>query len=173
MPVYCKYVSPGNVADYEPGADRTAGQVQLIGTRVTIVPRDIDFSDKPLGSVSLEGIWDVPQAVGSTIAAGTLVYWDENGSPVGGTALSGAFTATAGGNNLAGVAVPLQPNGTNTTAAPDQFVRIKLAGVSINVAAVGGSMTADDITGSDPALTITGEAGAAASANCAQGIVPS
>lgn len=169
MPVYCKYVSPGNVADYRPGADRATGQVQLIGTRVTIVPKAIDFSDKPLGTVSLEGIWDVPQAVGSTITGGALVYWDDNGDPVGGTVGEGAFTTTAGGNNLAGVATPEQPNGTATTAATDQFVRIKLAGMSINVATVAGSMTADDIVGSDAALSITGIAGAAAGAG---GTVP-
>ena len=169
MPVYCKYVAPGNVADYRPGADRATGQVQLIGTRVTIVSKAIDFSDKPLGTVSLEGIWDVPQAVGSTIAAGSLVYWDDNGDPVGGTAGTGAFTTTAGGNNLAGVATPEQPNGTATTAATDQFVRIKLAGMSINVGTVAGSMTADDITGSDAALSITGIAGAGAGAG---GTVP-
>ena len=154
MPVYCKYVAPGNVADYRPGADRATGQVQLFGRRVTIVSKAIDHSDKPLGTVSMEGIWDVPQVAG-VIAAGTLVYWNPTGNPVGGTAGEGAFQAAAT-DNLAGVACPEQPNGTNATAATDQFVRIKLAGLSINVATVAGSMTADDITGSDGDLTIVG-----------------
>jgi hypothetical protein len=155
MPVFCKYVAPGNVADIRPGADRTAGQVQVVGTKVTIIAHDIDFSDKPQGTTSLTGIWDVPQRA-AIITAGDLVYWDAAGNPVGGTPGTGAATTVSAGNNLMGVAVPLQPNDTNATAATDQFVRIQLAGLSVNLATVGGAITA--------VTSINGTAGAAGGA---------
>jgi hypothetical protein len=57
---------------------------------------------------------------------------------------------------LIGTAVPLQPNGTSDTAATDTYVRVDIDGTSLNIATVGGSMTADDITGSDSSLAIAG-----------------
>jgi hypothetical protein len=149
------FVKPGLALAYLASSDKIAGEVVVIGTRPLIVSAAIDFSLNPLGTVRSNGAWDVPQAA-EIIQAGDRVYWDENGTPVTGTALSGAATATATGNNLIGTAVPLQPNGTSDTAATDTYVRVDIDGTSLNIATVGGSMTADDITGSDSSLAIAG-----------------
>ena len=68
----------------------------LIGTVVAMVKRDIDFSENPLGTVSLGNneLWRVPQKA-ETIAAGDAVYWDPTGDPVTGAAGTGAATGTA------------------------------------------------------------------------------
>jgi hypothetical protein len=153
------FVKPGLALAYLASSDKIAGEVVVVGTRPLIVSHAIDFSLNPLGTVVSDGAWDIPQAA-EIIQAGDRVYWDENGTPVTGDALSGAATATAGGNNLIGTAVPLQPNGTTDTAATDTYVRVDIDGTSLNIASVGGSMTADDITGSDSTLAILGIAAA-------------
>ena len=153
------YKKPGFVLAYLATSDKIAGEVVVVGTRPLVIVSAIDFSLNPLGSVYADGALDLPQAA-EIIQAGDRVYWDVNGTPVTGDALSGAATATASGNNLIGTAVPLQINGTTDTAATDTYVRVDIDGTSLNVATVGGSMTADDITGSDATLNIAGLAAA-------------
>jgi predicted RecA/RadA family phage recombinase len=129
----------GDALQYLAAADKVAGEVVVVGTRPLIVAADIDFSVNPLGAVYAEGVFDIPQA-GEVITGGDVVYWDENGTPaVLGTALSGAATASTGGNYIIGKATPVQPNGTAATAIGDKYVRVKLGSMSINVATVGGS----------------------------------
>jgi len=118
----------------------------------------VDFSEQPIGTLDFGGCWDVPQVAG-IIAAGDAVYWDANGSPYGGTALSGCATGTASGNNLMGLAAPTQPNGTTDTAATDSYVRVMMTAAK-RTSTIAGSMTADDITGSDATLNIAGLAAA-------------
>jgi hypothetical protein len=147
----------GDSIDYIASGDKAMGDVVEIGSKIGVVTAPIDYSENPLGAAAVEGVFDFPQKA-ETIAAGTLVYWDDVGDPVDGDAGTGAATASAGGNTLIGPAVSAQPNGTNTTAATDMRVRVKLGSMGLNVATLAGSMTADDIVGSDGALTITGEA---------------
>jgi predicted RecA/RadA family phage recombinase len=93
----------GDAVDYTPGADVAAGTVSVIGTTVvTIVPTDILANQK--GARVTRGVFSVPKD-NSDVSAGDSLYWDDNGSPVGGTALSGAFTKTANGNVFAGIAL--------------------------------------------------------------------
>lgn len=93
----------GDNIDYTPGSAVLAGTVYVIGTTiVTIVPKDIAANE--LGATSTEGVFNVPKD-NSDVSAGDALYWDDNGSPVGGTALSGAFTKTASGNVFAGIAL--------------------------------------------------------------------
>ena len=154
----CIYRGQGASLDYLASADKLDGEIVLVGSRALIVDKAIDYSENPKGTVVSRGLWDIPQKA-ETIAAGTKVYWDSTGDPVTGTAGSGAATATAGSNKLIGIAAPVQTNGTATSAATDTYVRVLVEGESVNVATVAGSMTADDITGSDAALTIAGIAG--------------
>lgn len=154
----CLYVSDGQSQDYLASADKQAGEVVVVGSDVHIVARPIDYSENPLGTVHDGGMWDMPQAA-EVISAGTKVYWDADGDPCGGTKGSGAVTATDTGNTLLGTAALVQPNGTNATAATDEYVRVLRPERGLNIATVAGSMTADDITGSDAALTIGGIAG--------------
>jgi len=154
-----KMVQQGSKCVYTFAADAAAGDVVEVGSIPAIVVRTVDFSEQPDGTVQFDGVWDVPQVAG-IITAGDAVYWDSNGSPYGGTALSGCATGTASGNNLMGVASPVQPNGTNATTATDSYVRVKLTAAS-RTTTVSGSLTTDDITGSDATLTITGKSAAA------------
>lgn len=150
----------GLTVDYDAAADKSAGDVVVVGSIPMVVARDIDYSENPRGALApgLGEVWLVPQAA-EIITAGDSVYWDEDGSPYGGTALSGCATATAAGNYLLGVAAPLQTNGTNATAATDSYVRV-IPSPAQRTATIAGSVTADDITGSDSSLAIAGKPGA-------------
>lgn len=114
----CKYRQVGDTIDYTPGSAVLAGTVYVIGTTVvTIVPKDIAADEK--GAAATRGVFNVPKD-NSDVAAGDALYWDDNGSPVGGDASSGAFTKTANGNVFAGFA--LEAAGTSVGDC-DMFLR--------------------------------------------------
>jgi len=161
------YVNEGDTLDYLASADKLAGEAVVIGGDVFPVARAIDYSENPLGALHTGKMWDIPQAA-EVIAAGTKVYWDADGNPYGGTAGSGCATATSSSNTLIGVAAPVQPNGTTASAATDSYIRVARYERGINIATIAGSVTCDDITGSDPILTITGAVGSSS----AGGTVP-
>jgi predicted RecA/RadA family phage recombinase len=99
----CTYRQLGDTIDYTPGSAVLAGTVYVIGTTiVTIVPKDIAADEK--GAAATRGVFNVPKD-NSDVSAGDALYWDADGSPVDGTALSGAFTKTASGNVFAGIAL--------------------------------------------------------------------
>jgi len=105
--------------------DKAAGDVVLLGTIPAVVKRDIDFSENPLGTVTIGAageVWMVPQKA-EIIADGAAVYWDPTGDPVTGTAGTGAATGTAT-DNLIGTAAAVQMNGTTDTAATDGYVLV-------------------------------------------------
>ena len=131
----------GDTIDYtEPSTDRIAGDVLVSNTGYHgVVVNDIDYSEQPKGALRIEGVADFPQAA-EIITLGQDVYWDADGSPYGGTALSGAATATASGNEYLGVCLA-------TTTATTTYVRVKrilrprlirLAVASVNAA--GGNI---------------------------------
>ena len=111
-------VQAGNSIDHTPIAAVAAGDVVVITNIVGIAARDI--AANALGSIEVQGIFDVDHAA-DVIAAGGAVYWDADGNPVSGTAGSGAATATANGNTFMGWA--LVGVDANTTK-----VRVKLFG---------------------------------------------
>lgn len=114
----CTYKQLGDTIDYTPGSAVAAGTVYVIGTTiVTIVPVAIAATDK--GATATRGVFNVPKD-NSDVAAGDALYWDDNGNPYGGTALSGAFTKTSTGNVFAGIA--LEAAGT-TTGDVDMLLR--------------------------------------------------
>jgi len=110
------YIKAGAVVDYTPVAAVVAGQVVVQGNLVGIALNPIAAST--LGALAVSGIFDVDQNA-EIIVAGDAVYWDANGSSVGGTALAGAATATASGNTFMGFCATL-------TAADTEKVRIRL-----------------------------------------------
>lgn len=134
-----------NVIDYTPGSDVIAGQVVVIGTIPMIAPVAIASGVK--GVLNASGIWKVPQAA-EAITAGDAVYWDADGTPVTGTALSGAATGTSSANNLMGVAIA-------TSVNTDTYVYVMLTAAK-RTATIAGAVTATDITGADSTLTIVG-----------------
>ena len=71
------FVQDGNAIDYVPGADVTAGDVVVQGDLVGVAKKDISAGS--LGALAVSGVFDFPKAtgVGTAIAAGAKVYWDE------------------------------------------------------------------------------------------------
>jgi len=94
-----RFVQDGYSIDYTPDAAVTAGDVIEIGTLVTVAKSDI--AANALGAVSPAGVFDAVKITG-VIAKGIALYWDNNGSPLGGVALSGCATGTSSGNNFMG-----------------------------------------------------------------------
>ncbi len=137
------------VVDYTPsGAAVIAGQVVVIGTVPMIAP--VAIPDGVKGVLVADGIWKVPQAA-EAITAGDAVYWATAGTPVTGTASSGAATETVASNNLMGLCV-------ETSGATDTYVKVFLTAAK-RTTTIAGTMTADAITGSDSSLGISGLAG--------------
>ena len=89
----------GNSFDYTPSGAVAAGGVVVVGSLVGVAERAI--SAGALGALTIEGLFTVAMAA-VQITAGQPAYWDADGSPVGGVALSGAFTNVATGNTFAG-----------------------------------------------------------------------
>ena len=143
------FVSKGDKIDHTPSGDVAAGDVVVVGS-IPMISTSIIAADA-LGSLAVSGLWTVVKD-SSTITAGDAIYWDEDGDPVGGTASSGACTTSASGNNLMGGAVEDAATGVGT-------VLVYLTSAE-RTTTVAGSVTADDITGSDAALGIAGKAGA-------------
>ncbi len=142
-------LATGSTVDHTPGSAVIAGQVIVTGSIPMIAGQAIAASVK--GSLETGDQWKVPQAV-EAITAGDAVYWDADGTPVTGTALSGAATATASGNTLMGECI-------ETTVNTDTYVKILLT-ASKRTATVAGSILADAVTGSDATLDIAGLAAA-------------
>lgn len=148
----CIKRSSDSILDVAAGTARVAGEVLLIGTNlVTIVPSDASATD-PVAAET-EGVWNVPKD-NSNVAAGDPLYWDANGSPVGGTALSGCFTTTSTSNPFAGFA--LEAAGT-TVGDVDMVLR------SVDSATVPGSFAAIPVATVAAAGSVIGNAAAIAS----------
>lgn len=119
------FVQEGLSIDHTPAADIVAGDVVLVGTSlVGIAKRGI--TALKLGAIALTGVFDVVQAA-VAFTAGDAVYWDADGSPVGGEALSGAATSTATANTFMGFALA-------DTEATDATVRLVLRSVEASAA---------------------------------------
>jgi len=90
MDAEAKYSQAGEAVDYTPTAVRTAGQVvQINDGRAGICVDAIVANVK--GAAQVKGIVEIKQKA-EIIAAGTIVGWDEDGDPYGGTAGTGAVT---------------------------------------------------------------------------------
>jgi hypothetical protein len=158
----CIRVAEGFSLDRTFTADAKAGEVVLVGTKPLIVSHAVDKDTQPVGAVDSRGLFDIPQKA-ETIDAGDAVYWDPTGDPVVGDAGSGAATETPTAYPL-GRAAPMQPNGGVVTVATDKYVRVLVENFAV-ATTVAGSVTADDITGSDASLDILGRTGPAATNN--------
>jgi predicted RecA/RadA family phage recombinase len=95
-------VSDGNVMSFVAGANYEAGDVVVVGSIVGVALADVDSGDT--GTMAVAGERTVLAAT-AAINLGAAVYWDADGDPVGGTAGTGAATATSAGNILMGHAV--------------------------------------------------------------------
>lgn len=139
----------GSKIDYTPVAAVAAGAVVLIGTIPMVA--DLDISAGALGALATEGVYDVVKKTGA-LSVGDAIYWDVDGDPVGGTAGTGCASGTASDGNLMGLCVL-------AAGSSDATVRVKITAAK-RTATIAGSVTADDITGSDSSLGIGGLAAA-------------
>lgn len=135
----------GDTIDYTPVAAVTAGDVIVVGTIPAVAPCNI-AAGVP-GVLKVGGKWKVPKDT-STFTQGDSVHWDTDGSPVTGTALSGAATSTTSGNNLMGMAAA-------DAATGDSYVYVVLTAAK-RTTTIAGSISTSDITGSDSSLGIAG-----------------
>lgn len=87
-----------DVVRFTASADQSAGDVVVVETRVGVVVDDVLDTEDGLMIVGTDvhGV-RMPKATGA-IDRHEKLYWDEDGNPLGGTAGSGAVTATASGN---------------------------------------------------------------------------
>ena len=97
----------GEVMDYTntTGATIKSGDVVLVGKRVGVALGDI--ADQKVGSVQMEGVFDLPKKPADAPAQGALVYW---------SAPLGKITTTATRNMLAGYAFLTASGGDKTVA---------------------------------------------------------
>lgn len=135
---------PGSAIDYTPASNVAAGDVVTIGTIPMVAPSAIVANTQ--GTLYADGVWDLPKNA-DVFNAGDAVYWNASDTDLGSN--TGAADNATG--NLVGVAVAAAAN----TAT---HVRTKLTAAQ-RTTTIAGSVTADDITGSDSSLGITGIAG--------------
>jgi predicted RecA/RadA family phage recombinase len=113
-----KFIAEGDAIDFTAAANATAGDVLVTNAGIAGVTTEaITYTESTLGALRIEGVFDFPQAA-EIITIGQDVYWDADGSPYGGTASSGAATATADGNTYLGICLA-------TTTATTSYVRVK------------------------------------------------
>ena len=71
------FVQKGDAIDFRAAVETAAGTVVVQGELVGVVQRDIPAN--ALGSLAVDGVYDLPKATGSGsgLAAGVKAYWDD------------------------------------------------------------------------------------------------
>ena len=72
------FVQQGAAVDYTPTVDTPAGAVVVQGDLFGITKHIIKAN--ALGSIAVEGVFDIEKDPAATIAAGAKVYWDATAS---------------------------------------------------------------------------------------------
>ena len=88
------FVQRGAAVDYTPTVDTPAGSVVVQADLVGITKHDIKANE--LGSIAVEGVFDIEKDPAIAIATGEMIYWDE---------ANGQAVTTATGNKLIGKAI--------------------------------------------------------------------
>jgi len=95
-------IKDGKTMNYTASADISSGDLVVVGVRVGVAAADI--ANGAVGVLEMEGVFELPKVTGA-ITQGALVYWDADGTPVGGVSGDGGLTTSTSGNTLAGYAV--------------------------------------------------------------------
>lgn len=95
-------IKDGKTINYTASADIESGDLVVVGVRVGVAVTDIANGES--GVLEMEGVFELPKATGA-ISQGALVYWDADGTPVGGASGDGCLTTTSSANTLAGYVV--------------------------------------------------------------------
>lgn len=97
------FVQDGKNVDYTPTVDVPPGTVVVQGDLVGITKRPLPANE--LGSLAVEGVFDIAKASADVINAGAKVYWKADDETV---------VTTASGNKLVGKAIATAGAGTTT-----------------------------------------------------------
>jgi hypothetical protein len=139
----------GQINYYNAGAALISNQVVLVGTVVGVVQGLQGIAAGAWGTLLVEGHFDFVKDA-SVFAAGDACYWNATGNPLSGIAGSGCLTSTSSGATLVGFVEIAAVTGDLTARCVNYSSR--------RTTTIAGSVTADDITGSDANLTISGNA---------------
>ncbi|WP_063607925.1 DUF2190 family protein [Zavarzinella formosa] len=112
------FYQDGDSIDYTPVSAVRSGDVVLVGTVPMISP--LDIAAGVTGALRCDGAFRVPKN-SDAFTAGDAVYWDADGTPVTGTALSGAAGASAALGYQMGFAIA-------DAASGDSYVIVRLLG---------------------------------------------
>ena len=102
------FIQDGAAVDYRPGANVTAGDVVVQGDLIGVAKQDI--AANALGALAVEGVFDFSKAtgVGTAIAVGSIVYWDD-------TAKEATTSSGAGANKEVGKTIAAAGDNDTTT----------------------------------------------------------
>lgn len=148
-----QFLQEGKRIDYTPSVAVAAGAVVVLGGAALVATSPIAADQ--LGALAADGVFLIEKD-SSTFAIGDTAYWDADGDPVGGVVGSGAVSSTSSGNTLMGMVCAEAATGAT-------HVTVRLSAAE-RTATIGGSITADDITGGDSTLNISGDAAASVTA---------
>lgn len=104
------FIHRGDYIDHIPTMNLPLGAVVVLGALIGIAHRPIPAG--ALGSLALEGVFDVPVATGTNAEVGTQLFWDA-------TTQVATINADSGTNPPLGVAV-------RAIAATDSQARLRL-----------------------------------------------
>jgi predicted RecA/RadA family phage recombinase len=100
------FVQQGAAVDYTPTVDTPAGAVVVQGDLLGITKHIIKAN--ALGSIAVEGVFDIEKDPAATIAVGAKVYWDATASQA---------VTVATGNKQLGKAITAAGANTSTVRA--------------------------------------------------------
>jgi predicted RecA/RadA family phage recombinase len=69
-----RFLHEGRTVDYTPETDIAAGSVVIQGSLTGIALRDLPAGQ--LGSLQVDGVFEIAKLSGDVFTAGTKVYWD-------------------------------------------------------------------------------------------------
>lgn len=131
-----RFIQQGAMIDHTPSASVAAGDVVAIGSQLVGIAKS-DIAADTLGALATEGVFDIVKD-GSEISAGDPLYWDDNGSPVGGVALSGAISDSSADGPFIGWAV-------DDAGASATTVRVLLKSIDEAHSVVRSDLVQDDL----------------------------
>jgi predicted RecA/RadA family phage recombinase len=118
--VDAKFVANPGSMPYTATTAITAGDVVVLNTELIGVAKN-DIASNEVGTVFVEGVYELEKDDTIVSAIGDPVYWNATGNPYGTTTATGAATTTASSNPYIGWAI--QTCATNATT-----VRVMLNG---------------------------------------------
>lgn len=151
-----KLVQEGHVLDHTPSSAVSAGDVVIQDALFGVANQAIAAS--ALGAIQVAGVYNVVKITGA-MTAGTQLFWDATGDPVGGTSGTGAATETASGNTFIGFNVLAALEAAEfVTALLVPAIAVTNNGVLASVISDPGASGAIPVTGNGSCALVSGGA---------------